>query len=290
MKQQPQASDQGRAANVALLEQVIGAYAHTDNARWNVVMEALLRHLHGFAQEVALRPEEWWAAVDFLTRTGQGCIGPRQEFILLSDAIGLSSAVDNIGNAGSTGATDSAVTGPFYAPHSPRIENGDSIALAGEGEVTLIRGHVLDTAGSPIAGAELDIWHTAPNQLYAVQDPSQPEMNFRGKLLTREDGSFAFRTFKPLAYPVPVDGPVGQLLAKAGRHPMRPAHIHFIVSAPGYRAVTTQLFTRGDTYIDSDAVFGVKASLLVDFRHNTDPDLKVQWVLDHDFMLEAACR
>nr|WP_298728151.1 dioxygenase [uncultured Steroidobacter sp.] len=274
-----------RAANALLLDQVIAAYSHTDNERWNTVIESLLRHLHGFANEVELRPEEWWTAIDFLTRTGQACIGPRQEFILLSDALGLSSAVDNLNNAALPGATESAVTGPFYAPHSAHIENGGSIALAGEGETVLIRGRVLDTGRKPIGAAELDIWHTSPNQLYAVQDESQPEMNFRGKLRTLGDGSFAFHTLKPVAYPVPVDGPVGQLLNKAGRHPMRPAHIHFIVSAEGYRSVTTQLFTRGDEFNDSDAVFGVKDSLLVDYQRNTDPSLAVDWVLEHDFVL-----
>lgn len=274
-----------QAANAQLLDQVIAAYSRTDNERWNTVIESLLRHLHGFANEVGLRPEEWWTAIDFLTRTGQACIGPRQEFILLSDALGLSSAVDNLNNATLAGATESAVTGPFYAPHSPHIENGGSIALAGEGETVLVRGRVLDTAGNPIAAAELDIWHTSPNQLYAVQDNNQPEMNFRGKLRTRADGSFAFHTIKPIAYPVPVDGPVGQLLNKAGRHPMRPAHIHFIVSAAGYRPVTTQLFTRGDEFIGSDAVFGVKDSLLVDYQRNDDRSLAVDWVLDQDFVL-----
>lgn len=274
-----------QAANVLLLDQVIAAYSRTDNARWNAIIESLLRHLHGFANEVELRPEEWWTAIDFLTRTGQACIGPRQEFILLSDALGLSSAVDNLNNATQAGATESAVTGPFYAPHSPYIEHGGSIALAGEGETALVRGRVLDTEGNPIAGAELDIWHTSPNQLYAVQDQSQPEMNFRGKLRTRQDGSYAFQTIKPIAYPVPVDGPVGQLLNKAGRHPMRPAHIHFIVSAEGYRPVTTQLFTRGDEFNDSDAVFGVKGSLLIDYQRNADRSLGVDWLLDHDFVL-----
>ncbi|GFE82316.1 6-chlorohydroxyquinol-1,2-dioxygenase [Steroidobacter agaridevorans] len=272
-------------SNQLLLDQVIAAYSRTDNERWNTVIESLLRHLHGFANEVGLRPEEWWTAIDFLTRTGQSCVGPRQEFILLSDALGLSSAVDNLNNATMGGATESAVTGPFYAPHSPHIENGGSIALAGEGETVLIRGRVLATDGKPIAGAELDIWHTSPNQLYAVQDKNQPEMNFRGKLRTTADGGFAFRTIKPIAYPVPVDGPVGQLLGKAGRHPMRPAHIHFIVSAEGYRSVTTQLFTRGDEYIGSDAVFGVKDSLLIDYQRNTDRSLAVDWLLEHDFVL-----
>jgi protocatechuate 3,4-dioxygenase beta subunit len=276
------------AANADLLDQAIAAYGGSDSARWNSVIRCLLQHLHGFVNEIQLRPEEWSTAIDFLTRTGQACIGPRQEFILLSDALGLSSAVDNINNANSLGATESAVTGPFYAPDSPCIENGGSIVMAGEGQGVLIRGRVLDTDGMPIGHAELDIWQTSPTQLYSVQDPSQPEMNFRGKLRTRGDGTFAFRTIKPVAYPIPMDGPVGQLLSKAGRHPMRPAHIHFIVSAAGFRAVTTQLFTRDDDFIDSDAVFGVKDSLVIEYRRNTDSSLGVEWLLDQDFVIERS--
>ncbi|MEP7311240.1 MAG: dioxygenase [Pseudomonadota bacterium] len=273
------------SAEDTLVAQVIAAYARTDNPRWNEVLEPLLRHLHAFAREVRLSPEEWFAAIEFLTRTGQTCVGPRQEFILLSDTLGLSSAVDDLTNAGSGGATDSAVTGPFYAPHSPWIENGDSIALAGGGELALITGTVRNSDGIAVGGALLDIWQTSPNKLYAVQDPAQPEMNCRGKLLSREDGSFEFRTFKPVSYPVPVDGPVGILLQKAGRHPMRPAHMHFTISAAGHRTVTTQLFTRDDAYIDSDAVFGVKTSLLVDYTRVRERDDGIVWTLAHDFVL-----
>jgi protocatechuate 3,4-dioxygenase beta subunit len=146
---------------------------------------------------------------------------------------------------------------------------------------------VTSVSGEPIPHAELDIWHSSPNQLYAVQDPRQPPMNCRGKITADARGHFEFRTTMPVSYPVPTDGPVGQLLAKSNRHPMRPAHIHFIVSAPGYRAVTTQIFTHDDPYIDSDAVFGVKDSLLARYARNSDPSIDAQWRLDCDFALPA---
>jgi protocatechuate 3,4-dioxygenase beta subunit len=277
-----------RTSAAALLDDVVSAYTRTDDPRWNEVIGALVRHLHAFANEVHLMPQEWLAAIEFLTQTGKTSVGPRQEFILLSDALGFSSAVDNLNSASSQHATQSALLGPFYVPQSPPIADGESIALSGAGESVLIRGRVLDTRGRPIANAQLDIWHTAPNGLYAVQDSAQPEMNFRGKLRTRADGGFTFRTLKPVAYPVPTDGPVGRLLARSGRHPMRPAHIHFIVGADGFAAVTTQLFTRDDPYIDSDAVFGVKPSLLVDYRRNEDPALDAVWLLEYDFVLARA--
>lgn len=272
----------------ALLREVISAYTATDDPRWNEVIGSLIRHLHAFANEVRLTPQEWLSAIEFLTQTGQTCVGPRQEFILLSDALGLSSAVDDLNNSSLPNVTKSSLLGPFYVPESSPVEYGGSIALEGAGESVLIRGRVLDTRGLPIANAQLDVWHAAPSGLYAVQDPAQPEMNFRGKLLTRADGAFSFRTFKPVAYPVPVDGPVGRLLRRSGRHPMRPAHVHFIVSADGFVPVTTQLFTRDDPYIDSDVVFGVKPSLLVDYRRNEDPALSVDWLLEYDFVLARA--
>ena len=271
----------------ALLDQVLESYCGTSDPRWNAIAAALIRHLHEFVDEVQLTQQEWLTAIQFLTDTGKQCIGPRQEFILLSDVLGVSSAVDDISNSGAAGVTESAVLGPFYAEGSAPVQHGADIALSDEGERLIVQGRVLDRHGAPIAGAELDIWHTAPNQLYAVQDPRQPAMNCRGKLLADADGHFEFRTRKPIAYPVPTDGPVGQLLNKSGREPMRPAHIHFIVSAPGYRAVTTQVFTHDDPYIDADAVFGVKSSLLAKYQRNTDPALNCDWILRYDFVLDG---
>jgi protocatechuate 3,4-dioxygenase beta subunit len=269
----------------ALLGQVLDAYCRTSDPRWNTIAAALIRHLHEFVDEVELTPQEWFTTIQFLTQTGQACVGPRQEFILLSDVLGVSSAVDNIANA-SSDATESAVLGPFYVPDSAHVNPGADLALTDEGERLLVQGRVLDRSGKPLAGAVLDVWQTAPNQLYAVQDERQPPMNCRGKVRTDALGRFEFRTRKPVAYPVPTDGPVGQLLRKSGREPMRPAHIHFIVSAPGHRSLTTQVFTHDDPYIDSDAVFGVKQSLMAQYERNADPSLKVEWILRFDFVLD----
>lgn len=268
-----------------LLDQVLTSYCGTSDQRWNTLAAALIRHLHDFVDEVQLTPQEWMTAIQFLTQTGQACVGPRQEFILLSDVLGVSSAVDNLDNASSSG-TESAVLGPFYVPDSEHAAPGADIALTDEGERLLVLGRVLDRRGKPLAGALLDVWQTAPNKLYAVQDPQQPQMNCRGKLRTDALGHFEFRTRKPVAYPVPTDGPVGRLLAKSGREPMRPAHIHFIVSAPDHRPVTTQVFTHDDPYIDADAVFGVKDSLLAKYERNSDPSLDVEWLLRFDFVLD----
>lgn len=271
-----------------LVDQVCKAYTRTNDARWNEISAALIRHLHAFVAEVKLTPEEWMAGIDFLTQTGKACIGPRQEFILLSDALGVSSAVDDLNDSGVHGATESALLGPFYADGSREVGRGEDLNLQGGGELVWIHGQVKDTKGKPVADATLDIWHAAPNQLYAVQDSQQPTMNCRGKLKTDAEGRYEFRTTMPVSYPIPTDGPVGRLFDKAGRHPMRPAHVHFIVSAPGYRSVTTQIFTADDRYIDSDAVFGVKPSLLARYARNTRSDIKADWTLEWNFVLAPA--
>jgi hydroxyquinol 1,2-dioxygenase len=274
--------------SAALVDQVCRAYTRTTDTRWNEISAALIRHLHAFVAEVKLTPEEWLAGVEFLTQTGKACIGPRQEFILLSDALGVSSAVDDLNGSGAHGATESALLGPFYAAGSREIACGDDLSLQGGGDRVWIYGQVRDTNGNPIDGATLDIWHASPNQLYAVQDPQQPTMNCRGKLTADAEGRYQVRTTMPVSYPVPTDGPVGKLLEKAGRHPMRPAHVHFIVSAPGYRSVTTQIFTADDQYIDSDAVFGVKPSLLARYTRNTRGDIDAEWLLEWNFVLVPA--
>jgi catechol 1,2-dioxygenase len=227
------------------------------------ILDVVTAHLHAIVRELEPTRAEWEQAIAFLTSTGQMCSDARQEFILLSDTLGVSMLVDAINHRREGGGTESTVLGPFYVPGAQRMPLGASISKDGKGEPTLVSGRVIDTAGQPIADAKLDVWQTAPNGFYDVQDPQQPAFNLRGVFTTGVDGRYWFTTVKPSSYPIPDDGPVGEMLKAAGRHPYRPAHIHFIVTAPGFRPIVTHLFIAGDPYLDSDAVFGVKESLVV---------------------------
>lgn len=249
---------------------VIDRMAGCKDARLKQVMASLVTHLHAVVREVEPTVDEWMAAIQFLTAAGQKCDDKRQEFILLSDVLGVSMLVDAINHRKPSGATESTVLGPFFVAGAPKLEMGDTISRDGKGEPAYVSGRVLDLDGQPIAGAVLDIWQTSSDGFYDVQDPNQPEMNLRGLFTTAADGRFFFRTVKPSSYPIPTDGPVGRLLLALGRHPMRPAHIHFIIGAPGFEPVTTHMFVAGDEYLDSDAVFGVKTSLVVPFVLHDD--------------------
>ena len=256
-------------------------------------MTSVIRHLHAVAKEVEPTLDEWMAAIQFLTKTGQMCNEWRQEYILLSDTLGVSMLVDAIANRKPSGATESTVLGPFHVEGAPRKANGADICLDGKGEPLLVSGRVTDTAGRPIAAASLDVWQANDEGFYDVQQKGiQPDMNLRGLFTTDEDGRYWFRTAKPRYYPIPDDGPVGQLLRRMGRHPYRPAHIHFIVAADGFKPVVTHIFPPDDPYLDSDAVFGVKESLIGDFKHVDDParagSLGIAnpfWQLAADFVL-----
>jgi catechol 1,2-dioxygenase len=252
------------SATATVLERLSGC----DDPRLGEIMTSLITHLHAVVREVEPTVEEWTAAIEFLTETGR--ITGRQEFILLSDILGVSMLVDVINHRKPSGATESTVLGPFHLAGAPARQLGDTISLDGRGEPTFVSGRVLDADGKPIAGASLDVWQTSADGFYDMQDPDQPEMNLRGLFTTAADGRFFFRTVKPASYPIPTDGPVGKLLLAMGRHPMRPAHIHFIVGAAGFEPVTTHIFVAGDRYLDSDAVFGVRDSLIVDFSPTDD--------------------
>jgi hydroxyquinol 1,2-dioxygenase len=256
---------------------VADSFRNTDNPRLREVLIRLVEHLHEFAKDVALSQDELDAGIDFLTRTGQMCDETRQEFVLLSDVLGLSMLVDAIDNDRSVGATASTVLGPFHMVESPTRQRGDTIALAEGGEPTLVTGQVLSVDGDELAGALVDVWQADEKGFYDVQVPDQvPERNLRGLFTCDEHGKFAFRTILPAPYPIPHDGPVGRLLAASGRHPYRPAHIHFIAEADGYVPLTTHIFVAGSPYLDSDAVFGVKESLVLDFPERTDHSLAKQ--------------
>jgi catechol 1,2-dioxygenase len=242
------------------------------DTRFKEVMTAVISHLHAAVKEVELTQEEWFAAIKFLTRTGQLCDDRRQEFILLSDTLGVSMLVDTINHRTGGTATESTVLGPFHVAESPMRAMGDNISLDGKGVPLFMSGSVIDGSGKPISGAILDIWHSNVEGFYDVQQPGiQPDFNLRGRFKTGADGKYWFRSTQPEFYPIPYDGTVGKMLDKMKRHPYRPAHIHFIVSAPGHQSVTTHVFPRGGKYLESDAVFGVKKSLIIDFPKHDDP-------------------
>lgn len=251
------------------------------------VMAALVRHLHEFAKEVELTEQEWAIGIDFLTRTGGICSPERQEFILLSDTLGFSMLVDAINNRRPEGATENTVFGPFHVEGAPVRAMGDSISLDGKGEPCLYEGRVLDLDGRPIAGAKIDVWCDNEDGFYDVQQPDvQPKWNNRGVFLTGPDGRYSFVGIKPVSYPIPDDGPVGQMLAALGRHPFRPAHMHYLVTAPGFEKLVTHTFVGGDPYLDSDTVFGVKKSLIAPFEAVEGGGTR--WRSPFDFVLTPA--
>jgi catechol 1,2-dioxygenase len=247
-----------------LTEDVVGRIAPSADAHLREVMELLIRHLHAFVREASLSHEEWRNAIEFLTRAGKMCSVNRQEFILLSDILGVSMLVDAVNNSAGTGLTDSTVLGPFYAGRQRELEPGDTILLREEdGPPLVVEGTVTSQNGAPLRSALVEVWQTAPNQLYDVQDDAQPEGHLRASFRTDARGTFTFKSILPVSYPIPDDGPAGQLLQMMGRHPFRPAHVHFMISAGGHRTLVTHLFLAGDAYLESDAVFGVKPSLIV---------------------------
>lgn len=264
-------------------ENVVRQFGHSANPRLRQVMASLVRHLHDFVRENQITLEEWRMGIDFLTKTGAMCDANRQEFILLSDVLGVSMLVDAMNHQREERVTESTVLGPFYIEGAPLREAGESVVSEGSGgEPVLFSGRVLDREGRPIANAQLDVWQVAPDGLYDVQEPEKGQ-NMRGRFLTDAEGSYAFRTARPVSYPIPNDGPVGDLVRAAGRHPYRPAHVHFIVTAEGYEPLTTQLYSRGDPYIDSDAVFAVRDSLIIDYEPGEEG-----WQATYDFVLARA--
>jgi len=242
--------------------QVLSRHDDVPDARLKQIITALIAHLHAFATEVGLTQDEWAAGIQFLTDAGHITDENRQEFILLSDTLGLSMLVDLIDHRTDDGETESTVLGPFWVADAPWRENGAVIARPSDGEPLHVSGQVLGTDGTPLAGAVVDTWQASGRGLYDVQDPDQPRGNLRGRFRTDNDGRYEFWTVRPVPYPVPDDGPVGKMLAALGRHPWRAAHIHFRVAAEGHQPVTTHVFDQDSSYLDSDTVFGVKPSLV----------------------------
>jgi catechol 1,2-dioxygenase len=252
--------------------------------RLKEVMASLVKHLHAFIKDVRLTQHEWEVAVDFLTRTGQICSQERQEFILLSDTLGASMLVDALNNRRPVSATENTVLGPFHVAGAPHRAMGTKITLDGKGETCLFEGRVIDLTGKPVAGARVDVWSDNADGFYDVQQPGiQPKWNNRGIFITGDDGRYSFVGIKPTSYPIPHDGPVGKMLAALGRHPYRPAHMHFIVTAPGFETVVTHTFAGDDEYLKSDAVFGVKETLVAPFERVSEGE--TVWRSPFDFTL-----
>ncbi|MDG2167788.1 MAG: dioxygenase, partial [Opitutales bacterium] len=243
-----------------ITDAVLKAIDGTKDARAKEVMSSLIRHLHAFVKDVQLTQDEWEGAIEYLYDTGQITGPTRNEFILTSDTLGISSLVDII-NSNPDGGTEASVLGPFYIEGSKMVEIGTNLIGDSEGEPTVVSGIVRTLGGDPIEGAIIDVWQTAANGLYENQDPEQPENNLRCKMLTNKDGYYEFTTIKPVSYKVPTDGPVGRMLDLQGRHAWRPSHLHYKVSADGHRNLITEVFCEEDEYIEEDAVFGVRKSL-----------------------------
>ncbi len=274
---------------------VLARIDQCSDARFKQVMTSLITHLHDFVREVKLTEQEWINAIMFLTDTGKTCTDKRQEFILLSDTLGVSILVITINHPSEGGTSDSTVLGPYYWEGAPELPLGANLAEGVKGEPTYYSGRVLSSDGTPIAGALLDIWSGDGEGTYDMQMAEDVGMKARGRIRTDAEGRYSFRSIKPEYYPVPTDGPVGRMLNKMGRHPMRPGHIHMIVSAPGHHPITTHLFAAGSQYIDSDAVFGVKESLVTPFAKHpagTAPDgTKIDvpyYTVNYDFKLRRA--
>jgi len=275
-------------------EVVTGRNANAADPRLKQVMAAIIRHLHAAVKEIEPTEQEWFRAIMFLTETGHKSDDWRQEFILLSDVLGVSMLVDAINNRKPSGASESTVLGPFHLKGAPELPMGANICLDGKGEPMLVAGRILDTAGLPIDNARIDVWQANDEGFYDVQQKGiQPDFNLRGVFTTGPEGRYWFQGVKPKFYPIPADGPVGALLGALGRHPYRPAHLHYIISAPGHQPLTTHIFDPDDPYINSDAVFGVKQSLLArfDWHKAANPVLGVavpHWAVTHDFVLARA--
>ena len=288
--------EQGYFTEANSAEVVISRIAADTDPRLRQIVSVLVKHLHAAVKELEPSQDEWLQAIQFLTATGHKCDDWRQEFILLSDVLGVSMLVDAINNRKPSGASESTVLGPFHVDGAPELAMGADICLDQKGEPMLVRGRILDIKGNPIAAAKIDVWQANDEGFYDVQQQGiQPEFNLRGVFRTGSNGAYWFRGVKPRYYPIPADGPVGQMLQALGRHPYRPAHLHYIITATGFAPLTTHIFDPDDEYIHSDAVFGVKQSLMAKFdwidqpQAIADADMTTPFYLvEHDFVLAPA--
>jgi hydroxyquinol 1,2-dioxygenase len=279
----------------SITQAVIGRLSESDDPRFKRIMTSLITHLHDFVRQVRLTEAEWLAAIQYLTDVGRTCTGKRQEFILLSDTLGVSVLVITLNHPADEGSVESTVLGPFYWEDAPDLPLGSNLAEGVKGEPAFYSGRVLGVDGRALGNALLDIWSGDGEGNYDMQIPGETGMKARGRIRTDAEGRYWFRSIKPTFYPVPTDGPVGRMLYKMGRHPYRPGHIHMIVSAPGHLPATTHLFVAGSEYLDSDAVFGMKQSLVAQFNRHP-PGIGPQgermhtafYTVNYDFRLRPA--
>jgi hydroxyquinol 1,2-dioxygenase len=268
----------------SITEAVIARLANTPDPRLKRIMTSLVEHLHAFAREVKLTEAEWLRGIEFLTATGQACDDKRQEFILLSDTLGLSMLTVAINNDKPAGCTEATVLGPFHVEGAPHYAHGDDLANGAVGQPCLMRGSVRGVGGEPVPGALIEVWQSDAEGKYDVQRDEMNGPQARGVLRAGAQGDFHFKSILAEAYPIPDDGPVGDLLRATLRHPWRPAHLHFMISAPGYVSLTTHVFRKHDRYLGSDAVFGVRQSLIADWRQQPDGS----YLVEFDFVLAPA--
>lgn len=264
-----------------ITQAVIARFAETPDPRLKEIMTSLVQHLHGFAREVRLTEGEWLKGIEFLTATGRICDDKRQEFILLSDTLGLSMLTVAMNNDKPSGCTEATVFGPFHVEGAPQYEHGDDVANGAIGTPCEVRGTVRGLAGEPVQEAVIEVWQSDANGNYDVQYEGLDHAQARGVLRSGVDGSFHFRTIVAEAYTIPDDGPVGDMLRATRRHPWRPAHLHFLIKAAGYETLVTHVFRNGDPWLDSDAVFGVRQSLIADWTRQPGGSYR----LDFDFVL-----
>jgi hydroxyquinol 1,2-dioxygenase len=252
---------------------VVNSFEQAPNPRAKFLLQELVKSLHDYVRRTDLTFEEWEYAIDFLTRTGQKCTDIRQEFILLSDVMGVSMLVDAVNHRDRDGATETTVLGPFYVGEHKVTPHGTDISEQLEGERMFVQSRVTDLNGKPLANVPVDVWHADADGFYDSQKPSYATQGplSRARFITDSDGRFFFRTILPCSYPIPTDGPVGEMIQQTRRHPMRPAHIHFLVNAKGHEPLITHVFIGGDKYLDSDVVFGVKDELVAKVEKRSDP-------------------
>lgn len=264
-----------------ITQAVIERFSHTPDPRLKEIMTSLVQHLHAFAREVRLTEEEWFQGIQFLTDTGHITDDKRQEFILLSDTLGLSMLTVAMNNDKPAGCTESTVFGPFFVDDAPEFKNGDDVANGATGLPCQVRGTVKGLDGKPVPNARINVWQADAEGNYDVQYAELAHAQARGVLHADDQGRFHFKTILAEAYPIPSDGPVGRMLMATANHPWRPAHLHFMIEAPGYQRLITHVFRNHDQYLDSDVVFGVRQSLVADWEPQPDGS----YLLDYDFVL-----